>query len=805
MKKNIARPAPAVTIESQKTFSINDYIAMIAVILFLGMDFLSAFGSIDILGTQYLYMSILNIVFGFYWFLNKDLLAKDIVSQIKKPLYLKCYALFLVMGLLSVITTNNISLWIVNVAQIFIVAITTFNFILLFYSRKSLFFNVVFFVGVAAFVKSFSELYHFFRILKTDGIAVATAQMKGNTGNVNIFSATLNLKMAFLTIGVLYFSDWKKWFSVIGLLLCTMPIIFLGSRATFVAIFLEIIAVIIFLFIQKNKISEKILHAILIILPIALGIAFSALVIKSHEPKAVAVTSSKVVNAATSKATSINFNDGGSADSRIKYWTNGSKLAIKNPVFGVGLGNYRIESLPYERLDFNNLLVSQHTHNDFLEIAAETGILGGLAYLTLFVSIFFINIKKILKTTDQDSKLIAFAVILLVIGYGIDSVFNFPLHRPSVQLFFGLMIVFSFINIFENSANETSSKSKPLSVLGLALSAVTLFCAWETFNAFKLENDITADSMVKEDLLSSDIVKKRMPLFPNVFSNSEPFSEQLAIYLVNEKRYAESNKYFNEANKINPYNGRVEWYKHRIAKETNKKDSAYYYVKKSFEVRPRNYDYFISMLFMANEFKDTTEMLKTHEIYNGFVKVPKNWIDTSNALHLSNYNKKNILTFIEKGLTEFPNDSTLLERKKVFEYELNAEKPGVTFAMSGKKPVTATEKYLDFLQRAINYGAQNKFDKSLECYLEVQKTDPNNLTVIQNIGICYFKLNQFQKAIIELEKVLTAPALQDGKSEYLLGVAYLNLKNKEKGCKYLKIATTKNFAGAQQLLQQYCK
>jgi tetratricopeptide (TPR) repeat protein len=187
------------------------------------------------------------------------------------------------------------------------------------------------------------------------------------------------------------------------------------------------------------------------------------------------------------------------------------------------------------------------------------------------------------------------------------------------------------------------------------------------------------------------------------------------------------------------------------------------------------------------------------------VKTPKNWIDTSNALHLSNFNKKNILSFIERGLIEFPNDSILLERKKVFEYELNAEKPGATFAISSKKPVSATEKYLYFLQRAINYGSKNQFDKALECYKEVKKNDPTNLTILQNIGICYFKLNQFQKAIVALEKVLTAPALQDGKTEYILGISYFNIKNKEKGCKYLKIASAKNFAGAQQVLQQNCK
>ena len=125
--------------------------------------------------------------------------------------------------------------------------------------------------------------------------------------------------------------------------------------------------------------------------------------------------------------------------------------------------------------------------------------------------------------------------------------------------------------------------------------------------------------------------------------------------------------------------------------------------------------------------------------------------------------------------------------------------------MSGKKPVTATEKYIDNLQRAVNYGAQNNLVKALECYQEVIKTDPKNITVVQNIGICYFKINQFQKAIIELEKTIGAPTLNDGKTEYILGVCNINLQRKAQGCKYLKIATDKKFAGAEGLLKQYCK
>ncbi len=60
-------------------------------------------------------------------------------------------------------------------------------------------------------------------------------------------------------------------------------------------------------------------------------------------------------------------------------------------------------------------------------------------------------------------------------------------------------------------------------------------------------------------------------------------------------------------------------------------------------------------------------------------------------------------------------------------------------------------------------------------------------------------------AIIYLEKTLNSPTLTDGKTEYLLGAAYLNTQNTIKGCLNLKAAEKKNYAGAAELVAQYCK
>ena len=799
MKKPNPTQQPIVeAIQNKSVYSFSDYFALLFVAGLLYVDFLPAFRSIDILGTQFFYMAIINFIVCIYLFLNSDKISTALVSHLKKSWFLKCFGLFLITAGLSVFGANNFSLYVVNFSHVLIVGLTIFNLIILLYGKKHLIYQVAFFFSVSVFAQCFSQLYGVFHNTKLADLAGQLATMKGNTGNINIFSASVNVKIPFLILGLLYFKNWKQWFSGIALFLGTTVVLLLGSRASYLGLIFEIIFIIFYLFYKTDDKKNSFFKLTILITPMILSFLFVNVLTNANKS---VIRSSGI----SSRLSTIGDATDSSVSSRLKYWENGGKMIAKHPVFGVGMGNWRIESLPYETKDFDNLMISEHAHNDFIEIAAENGILAGLAYLAMFIMLFIVNFSIVLKSNDQEKKLLAFIAILIFIGYLFDCLFNFPLHRPTIQVCFSFLLAITFINAYQSETVQSHNWSKGIVAASAIITLFSMYFTYCAFQAYRLENDITADIQSPQDLMTSAQIKERLPRYPNVFTNSEPFTEQLGIYLVNEKKYAEAQKYLNQANKINPYNGRVEWYKHRIAKETNKKDSAYIYAKQSFAIRPRNYDYYVSMLFMANELKDTTEMLRVHKIYHGFIRKPKNWMDTSNALHLSNYSKKNILDFINEGVKEFPTDSLLLERKKVFEYEFNAGKPNATFQISGKKPVTATEKYIDFLQRAVNYGAQNNFAKALECYKEVIKTDPNNITVVQNIGICYFKINQFQKAIVELEKTLGAPNLNDGKTEYILGVCNINLQRKADGCKYLKIAVAKKFAGADGLYAQYCK
>ena len=69
-----------------------------------------------------------------------------------------------------------------------------------------------------------------------------------------------------------------------------------------------------------------------------------------------------------------------SVDSRFLIYEAGWKMALDNPIFGVGLGNFEPRMAAYSRNG-----KSDSPHNHVIAMLAETGFLGAVLFLTLFV------------------------------------------------------------------------------------------------------------------------------------------------------------------------------------------------------------------------------------------------------------------------------------------------------------------------------------------------------------------------------------------------------------------------------------
>ena len=74
---------------------------------------------------------------------------------------------------------------------------------------------------------------------------------------------------------------------------------------------------------------------------------------------------------------------------RVAHWQAALYMAEANPVFGVGLGNYEVVYDDFRLINWMEPL--GHAHNFYLNMLAETGILGLTAFLIFWVAIFVIT------------------------------------------------------------------------------------------------------------------------------------------------------------------------------------------------------------------------------------------------------------------------------------------------------------------------------------------------------------------------------------------------------------------------------
>lgn len=110
--------------------------------------------------------------------------------------------------------------------------------------------------------------------------------------------------------------------------------------------------------------------------------------------------------------------------SRLAVWQAAVRIFLGHPLLGVGYGNYR-----FLYADFVPGAVpgKLDAHNLYLELLAETGIVGFLVFIVLVSAFFFVSLKSTRKQ-DSLSRIVAFgvcgAIVATLIHGMVDYIFN---------------------------------------------------------------------------------------------------------------------------------------------------------------------------------------------------------------------------------------------------------------------------------------------------------------------------------------------------------------------------------------------
>jgi putative inorganic carbon (HCO3(-)) transporter len=127
--------------------------------------------------------------------------------------------------------------------------------------------------------------------------------------------------------------------------------------------------------------------------------------------------------------------------SRVTLWKTGWVMYKDNPVLGVGMGNYYVRYkefvTKYPELDIGHDAYS--VHNSYLKVAAETGTIGILSFLSIYITYFLYLARLYFKQNNELGKVIAAGVFVGSTTYMVQNLSNNLIFIPQLNIIFWLI------------------------------------------------------------------------------------------------------------------------------------------------------------------------------------------------------------------------------------------------------------------------------------------------------------------------------------------------------------------------------
>lgn len=133
---------------------------------------------------------------------------------------------------------------------------------------------------------------------------------------------------------------------------------------------------------------------------------------------------------------------------RIALWRNGLTMFMERPIMGFGLGHFQTHYPRFHRkavIDraFNERRQPSFAHNDFLQIAIETGIIGVGAWLILLLGSVRRAFGLLKSSLPLEARLSVIASLGGIVSYLVFSAFSFPFYcaTPPLLLFIHIGVI----------------------------------------------------------------------------------------------------------------------------------------------------------------------------------------------------------------------------------------------------------------------------------------------------------------------------------------------------------------------------
>jgi putative inorganic carbon (HCO3(-)) transporter len=131
--------------------------------------------------------------------------------------------------------------------------------------------------------------------------------------------------------------------------------------------------------------------------------------------------------------------DGGSIERKI-FWHTGWRMFLSSPLIGVGIGTFMFNYKKFLAEDY--LYGPFYAHNCYLQIAAETGIVGLFAFLLILILFFFFGIKTLNNRNNPKtfSWYILLGSLAAILAYCVHMAVDTSLYSLDLGMLFWLVL-----------------------------------------------------------------------------------------------------------------------------------------------------------------------------------------------------------------------------------------------------------------------------------------------------------------------------------------------------------------------------
>ena len=702
----------------------------ILLILYIITGSLGNNGAIDILAPQWVYLGAVNILTCLFFLFNPNSSANTGLSKLFKSNYIYVYLFYFIWSGLSYFYAINSTETLLNIPRVGNTFFAVFFCFLLLHNleNKVQIINRIF-LGFLIFELS-SFYSDFFTELETPDFTAMN--LKGVAGNKNITSASIAFKIPFVLFSLISASrKLVKTILFIMLFLATFAISILYARAAILSSSIVFIIFILFLtftlFKNKKDKRKNIANIGLTLTPYLLAILVN-----------IAFTNSQKKGNIGSQLEAIEFTEQ-SSNGRFQYWGDAYDYVNDNPIIASGLGNWKIASISYGKEHVKGYTVPYHAHNDFIHVFAEVGILGGIAYLSLFLILTFYLFRLLYEQRKEDGNtdFSLFLLVLPFIIYGIDAGLNFPVARPLMQsslaLYMGLLLSI-YLNRF--SKNDVKPFNKITSKLIFGLSLLLLIPGIVihilSFQSLKQQGVLLYEFNSGKFNLSLSQLEEIEDNFPNLTETAMPIKAMKARYFYLNNLKEKAHQYAQLGSKDNPQIYFGENLRAQFFLQEQKIDSAYHYSKLAFFNLPNNmphYNVYMNALTAKRDREGINAGFEHVRSIAGDTAII--WVIYLRALaQVSSLGDPFVMDKASKAFELYPLDKDIFNLYRILTY--------------GQQRVVQAEQL--YKKGTESYNTSN-FEIASGQFKQAFDLDPLEYTYALNSGLALYQNNQLEEAI----------------------------------------------------------